>query len=289
MIFGAIEAGGTKFNCAVSDENFNIIDQVQFPTVQPEETMESVYDFFDRYSLDAMGIGSFGPIDVLEDSATYGYVTTTPKPGWANFDFLGSIKKRYDIPVYWTTDVNASGFGEYHQGAAVDKDSCLYLTIGTGVGGGFINRGEIQIGMGHLEMGHVVVRKHPEDDYQGHCPYHGDCLEGLVCGPAIADRFPAGVKGQDLDADDPIWNQAAYYIAQALRNYSLTLMPEQIIIGGGVMHQEKMMDLVKKHFQEEWADYLPLPDLDEFIVRPGLGDEAGIVGCLLLAQEALKN
>jgi len=288
VIFGAIEAGGTKFVCAVADKNLNVIEQVKFDTETPEKTMGKVFNFFDQFDLNSMGIGSFGPIDVIPSSKTYGYITTTPKPDWAHFDFLGAVKAKYDIPVYWTTDVNASGYGEYQQGKAKDLDSCLYLTVGTGVGGGAIYDGEILIGRNHLEVGHVIVRKHEDDAYAGHCPYHGDCLEGLICGPAIEARFD-GKKAKDIEADNPVWDYAAYYLAQALRGLSLTLMPDQIIIGGGVMKQPQLMSKVRAYFDELWADYLPLPDLDEYIVTPKLEDDAGIVGCLLLAEKALRD
>lgn len=288
MKLGAIEAGGTKFVCAVADENLTIIEQSKFDTETPEKTMEKVFDFFDRFELDAIGIGSFGPIDVISSSETYGYITTTPKPGWAHFDFLGAVKERYDLPVYWTTDVNASGYAEYQLGQAKQLNSCLYLTVGTGVGGGAIYNDEILIGRNHLEVGHLIVRKHENDDYQGHCPYHGDCLEGLICGPAIEARFP-GKKAKDIEADNPVWDYVAYYLAQALRSLSLTLRPEQIIIGGGVMKQHKLMPAVREYFNELWADYLPLPDLEEYIVKPKLEDDAGITGCILLAEKALKE
>lgn len=285
---GAIEAGGTKFVCAVSDEDLNIIEKTQFDTETPEQTMEKVFEFFDQFELDAIGIGSFGPIDVIPSSETYGYITSTPKPGWANFNFLGAIKSKYDIPVYWTTDVNASGYAEYYLGKAEDVSSCLYLTVGTGVGGGAIYNGELLIGRNHLEVGHLIVRKHEDDDYEGHCPYHKDCLEGLICGPAIEARFD-GKKAKDIEPDNPVWDYVAYYLAQALHNLALTLMPERIIIGGGVMKQAQLMKMTRSYFNGLWADYLPLPELEEYIIEPKLEDDAGIIGCILLAEKALNE
>lgn len=288
MRLGAIEAGGTKFVCAVSDENLNIVEKIKFDTGTPERTMEKVSDFFDQFDLDGMGIGSFGPIDVIESSETYGYITSTPKPGWKNFDFLRAIKANYNIPVYWTTDVNASGYAEYKMGQAEQLNSCLYLTVGTGVGGGAIYNDDILIGRNHLEVGHVIVRKHEDDNYQGHCPYHGDCLEGLICGPAIEARFQ-NKKAKDIEADNPVWDYVAYYLAQALRGLSLTLMPEQIIIGGGVMNQPQLMPKVHNYFNELWKDYLPLPELKDYITKPKLGDDSGIIGGLLLAKKVLDK
>ncbi len=284
-MLGAIEAGGTKFVCAVGDENFNIIERVSFPTTSPEEVMERIFEFFDKYKdLKSIGIGSFGPIDVVEKSKTYGYITTTPKKGWNNFDFLGTMKKHYDFPIGWTTDVNASCIAEYN----MEKiDSCLYLTVGTGIGGGAIFDGKFVGGFGHPEMGHILVRKHPNDNFDGVCPYHGDCLEGLASGPAIEKRY--GVKAEDLSPDHEIWDILAYYLAQALMSYTLILRPERIVIGGGVMLQPHMLGLIRKEFSSLLAEYVEVPALDNYIVSPRLGDNAGIIGGLILAKESLER
>lgn len=156
MMYGAIEAGGTKFVCAISDENFEIKERVSIPTTTPEETLSNVFEFFDQFKLDSIGIGSFGPIDVNKKSATYGYVTTTPKVAWTNFDFLGAVKKRYEIPVGWTTDVNAAALGELKKGAAIGLDSCVYLTVGTGIGGGAVINGKAAIGIWSSRNGTYV-------------------------------------------------------------------------------------------------------------------------------------
>lgn len=289
MRYASIEAGGTKFNCAITDESFQIIDRVQFPTLKPEETMANVFEFFDGQTFDAIGIGSFGPIDMREGSDTYGYITSTPKTAWQHFNFLGAIQDRYELPTAWTTDVNASGMAEYRLGAGKAVDSSLYLTVGTGVGGGYISKGQVLTGMNHLELGHVIVKKHPDDSYEGHCPYHKDCLEGLICGPAIEDRFAGDIKAKDISPEDPVWEYVAYYLAQGLRNFALTLMPEKIILGGGVMHQPQLLARVKEDFDRVWHDYLPLPDLDDYIVRPELGDDAGLIGGAIFAKEAYSK
>lgn len=283
MMYGAIEAGGTKFVCAVSDEQLEIKERVSIPTTTPEETLKQVFGFFDQYTLTSIGIGSFGPIDVNEKSATYGYVTTTPKTAWKNYDFLGSVKKRYGIPVAWTTDVNAAAYGELKKGSAQGTNSCLYLTIGTGIGGGAVVDGKVLSGFGHPEMGHLLVSMHPEDDFEGVCPYHGNCLEGVAAGPGIEKRY--GKKGMDLADDKKVWEIEAYYLAQALVNYTLILSPEKIILGGGVMKQTQLLDLIKKEFANLMADYVNTPALDEYIVTPELEDNAGITGCLLMAME----
>lgn len=287
MYFGGIEAGGTKFVCAVADENQKIIEKVSIPTTTPEETFEQVFHFFDHYSLEAMGIGSFGPIGIDESKENYGFVLATPKKGWANYDFLGTMKKRYDIPFAWTTDVNAAAFGELKQGAAQGKDSCIYLTVGTGIGAGVVLNGEIFQGIAHPEMGHIRIKRHPQDDYEGTCPYHKDCLEGLAAGPSLEAR--TGIKGQDLPKDHPVWDIQAYYIAQALMNYALTLAPEVIILGGGVMNQDHLLQNIRRQFVEQMAGYMETPAPEEYIVRWGMPNESGIIGSLLLAKEAKQN
>lgn len=283
-MFGAIEAGGTKFVCAVSDENFTIKERVSIPTTTPEETMTEVFSFFDQYELTAIGIGSFGPIDVNKESDTYGYITSTPKTSWKFYDFLGSVKNRYSVPIGWTTDVNAAALGEIKLGAAKGLKSCVYLTVGTGIGGGAVINGELLEGYGHPEMGHIPVRLHPNETYKGTCPYHGDCLEGIAAGPAIEGRF--GKKGHLLADQEEVWEMEAYYLAQALMNYTLILSPERIVLGGGVMKQKQLYPLVRQKFAELINDYVQVPDLEQYIVAPGLEDNAGILGSLLLAADA---
>ncbi|GEN49341.1 ROK family protein [Alkalibacterium pelagium] len=284
-MLGAIEAGGTKFVLAVSDDEFNIIERQSIPTTTPEETFEKVFKFFDQYDVSAIGIGSFGPIDVNLESETYGYITSTPKTAWEHTDFIGVMKERYSVPMGWTTDVNAAALGELTYGAAKGKHSCLYLTVGTGVGGGAVIKGEPVEGFGHPEMGHILVRKHPEDHFKGHCPYHGDCLEGLAAGPAIEKRY--GKKAQELADTEEVWEIEAYYLAQALMSYTLTLSPEKIILGGGVMKQTQLFPLIRDEFTRLMNDYVQTPDMEEYIVSPQLKDDAGITGCLILAQRAL--
>ncbi len=283
MLYGGIEAGGTKFVCAVCNEDLAILERVSIPTTVPEETMAHVFAFFDQFDLVTIGVGSFGPIDVNPKSATFGYVTSTPKLAWANYDFVGSLKRRYNIPVAWTTDVNAAAYGELKKGAAKGKDSCIYLTVGTGIGGGAVVNGQILSGYGHPEMGHILVRRHPNDHYEGKCPYHKDCLEGLAAGPAIEAR--SGKKGQDLVPEDDAWKLEAFYLAQALVDYTLVLAPEIIILGGGVMKQKQLFPLIQQSFKKQIAAYVATPSLEEYIVPCALEDNAGITGCLLLALE----
>ncbi len=281
-MYGGIEAGGTKFICAVSNEGV-IVERVSIPTTTPEETLKQVFDFFDQYELEALGIGSFGPIGIDKNADNYGYVLATPKPGWGNYNFLDSIQERYGIPMAWTTDVNAAAYGELLKGAAQGKKSCIYLTVGTGIGAGVVLEGDIFSGLAHPEMGHIWVKRHPEDTYEGTCPYHKDCLEGLAAGPSIEAR--TGIKGQELPQDHPIWDIQAYYIAQALINYTLTLAPEKIILGGGVMNQDHLLHKIRQQFVELMGGYMETPQVDEYIVRWGLPNESGIIGSLLLAEK----
>lgn len=283
MLFGAIEAGGTKFVCAVSDKELTILERVSIPTTVPEETMAEVFAFFDKHDVVSIGVGSFGPIDVNKKSKIYGYVTTTPKKGWTNYNFLGALKERYDIPVAWTTDVNAAAYGELKKGAAVGKESCLYLTVGTGIGGGVVIDGKIINGYGHPEVGHISVKRHPEDTYEGTCPFHKDCLEGVAAGPSLEKRY--GVKGHELEPTHKAWEIEAYYLAQAIMNYTLVLSPEMIIFGGGVMKQEQLFPLMRESYKNQVNGYVATPELEEYIVPCALGDNAGITGCLLLAME----
>lgn len=287
MYYGGIEAGGTKFVCAVSDEKQQVVARTSIPTTKPEETLAQVFEFFDQYELAAMGIGSFGPIGIDPSKDNYGYVLATPKAGWAEYDFLGNMKERYQIPFVWTTDVNAAAYGELKKGVAQGKQSCVYLTVGTGVGGGVVIDGQIFSGIAHPEMGHIHVKRHPEDDYAGTCPYHGDCLEGMAAGPSLEAR--TGIKGQDLPEDHPIWDIQAYYIAQALMSYALVLAPEMFVLGGGVMNQDHLLMRIRQSFVEQMAGYMETPAPSEYIQRWGLPNESGITGCLLLAEEAAQN
>ncbi len=286
-MLGAIEAGGTKFVCAVGDHLGNIMDRVTIPTTVPEETMKDVIAFFKKYPVEAIGIGSFGPIDVNLESPTYGYITSTPKTAWKNYPLVQTIKDVFSVPVGFNTDVNAAALGEATLGAAKGLDSCLYMTVGTGIGAGAIVQGNLLQGLSHPEMGHILVRRHPDDSYKGKCPYHHDCFEGLAAGPAIEERW--GDKGANLADRDEVWDLEAYYIAQALMQYILILSPKKMILGGGVMHQEQIFPLIYKHLTAMVNEYVVLPELSEYIVLPGLGDNAGITGSLLLAHQALQQ
>jgi fructokinase len=287
VMLGAIEAGGTKFVCAVGDETGRIMERIQIPTTVPFETISQVIAFFRKFQIEAIGIGSFGPIDVNLDSAKYGNITSTPKSGWKDYPFVQEIRKALEVPVGFNTDVNAAALGEATFGAAKGLDSCLYITVGTGIGAGAVVQGKLLQGLSHPEMGHILVRRHPEDHYAGKCPYHSDCLEGLAAGPAIEERW--GAKGFELVGRDEVWDMEGYYIAQALMQYILILSPKKIILGGGVMNQEQVFSYVYKYLPELLNGYVTLPKLPDYIVSPGLGDNAGVIGSLLLAKNALQK
>lgn len=291
MRIGAIEAGGTKFVCGVGNEHGVIEERVSFPTKFPERTMGSVIDYFKDKQVEAIGIGSFGPLDLDPKSPYYGYVTTTPKPGWANYPLLDTLRNFYDVPLGWDTDVNAAAYGEATWGSAKGLDSCVYFTVGTGVGVGVYSEGKLVHGLVHPEGGHVLTRRHPEDRFAGVCPYHGDCLEGMASGPAIEARW--GVKGSEIPADHPAWEIEAFYIGQAVSSVILMLSPKKVILGGGVMHQQQLFPLIRREVCKNLNGYVQsekiLDQMDSYIVPPGLGENAGLAGSLALGLNALKQ
>lgn len=285
-MIGGIEAGGTKFVCAVGDEKGDLVEKVTFPTREPKETLNEVKNFFDNYDIVSLGVGTFGPVDLNQQSQTYGTILNTPKTQWRNYNLLNQLKSKFQIPIYIDTDVNVACLGEYKYGAGKDVDSCLYITVGTGIGAGFVKAGKIFQGVNHPEMGHIFIQKHENDLFEGACPYHGTCLEGLASGSAIEKRY--GKKGALLVDQEDVWELESYYLAQAMMNYYVILSPERIILGGGVMKQEKLYSMVRKKFIEMLNDYWMISNVDSFIVAPGLGDEAGIRGVIELAASSMN-
>ena len=291
MKLGGIEAGGTKMVCAIGDEQGNIFDRAVFPTEIPESTVPKMIAYFQDKGIEALGIGCFGPVDLNKKSATYGYITSTPKLAWRFYDFAGAFREALKVPVGFDTDVNGAALGEATFGVAKGLDSALYLTIGTGIGGGAVVGGKLVHGLLHPEMGHMKMIVREDDTYSGKCPYHGTCFEGLAAGPAIEARW--GVKGSELPEDHPAWDLEAYYIGQAMANYILTLSPKKIILGGGVMHQKQLFPMIHKYTQEFLNGYIQKEEvttdkIKDYIVYPGLGDNAGVVGALALAMSVVK-
>ena len=287
---GALEAGGTKMVCAIGDENGEIYEQISIPTTTPKETIPKMIAYFRGKGIDALGIACFGPIELDRDSEKYGYITTTPKLAWRDCDIVGQMQEALHCPVGFDTDVNGSVLGEVTFGQAQGKKCVMYLTIGAGVGGGIYSNGELHHGMLHPETGHVLITKRTADTYAGRCPYHKNCLEGLAAGPAIEERW--GRKAVDLADCPEVWELEADYIAQALTGYVMTVSPEMIILGGGVMHQEQLFPLIRKKLKEYINGYIAtdeLADMEHYVVPASLHDDQGIMGCLELARRALEN
>ena len=292
-IYGGIEGGGTKFNCMVGSGPENIVAEARFPTTAPAETVGQVCDFFAPHvsQLQGIGFGSFGPFDVDPNSPTYGYITTTPKPHWGKANVLGMLREKLDVPFVVDMDVTVAGLGEAKWGASKNDTHSLYLTIGTGIGGGYIVDGKPLRGLTSLEMGHIRIPHDFElDPFQGACPYHGDCFEGLAAGPAVEKRL--GQRGETVPDDHPFWEIEAGHIASALVNYILTLSPQRIIIGGGVMQRSNMFPTVRRKVQELLNNYIPhamiTKRIDEYIFPPALGGRAGMLGAIALIMGADK-
>jgi len=276
---GGIEAGGSKFVCATGSgpEDAEI---AEFPTTTPEETIPRVVEFFRaRGRVAAIGIASFGPIDPNPESPTFGYITSTPKPGWRNFDFAGAIHRALGLPIAFDTDVNAAALAESHWGAARGLRSCLYITVGTGLGGGAFIDGRLLHGRLHPEMGHIrVPHDRVRDPFPGNCPYHGDCLEGLAAGPAIQARW--GQPGRALPDGHAAWDLEAEYLALGIVNWTCTLSPQRILLGGGVMQRAELFAKLRHRVGELLNGYLQPPE----IVPPELGTRAGVLGAIALAN-----
>ena len=291
-LFGGIEAGGTKFVCAVGTGPDDVRAITRFPTTTPAETLAQAIAFFQAQPapIAALGIGSFGPVDLDPASPTYGFITSTPKLAWQQADICGPLRQALGVPVAFDTDVNAAALGEQRWGAAQGADPVLYLTVGTGIGGGVLVGGRPVHGLLHPEIGHIPVRRDPRvDPFPGVCPYHGDCLEGLAAGPALRARWGQG--GDTLPADHPAWPLEAEYLALGLAACICVFSPRRIVLGGGVMQQVQLFPLVRMRVQSILNGYLAAPaiqeQIDRYIVPPALGDRAGVLGALALAQYTL--
>ena len=291
-MLGAIEAGGTKFICGIGSGPDDL-QTAEFSTSSPEFTLQNVINFFKKdakIKLEGIGIGSFGPVDLHPDSPTYGHITSTPKAGWKDFDLVGAVQKALDVPVRFDTDVNAALLGEAQWGAARGLTDAVYITIGTGIGGGALVNGQLAHGLVHTEMGHLrLPHDRARDPYPGGCPYHGDCFEGLASGPAIQARW--GAVAMTLPPEHPAWALEAQYVAYGLNNLTVTLSPQRILLGGGVMQQAQIFPMIRKELAQLLNGYvqhpsLTGPGLERFIQPPQLAGRAGILGSLVLAQQA---
>ena len=290
--YGALEAGGTKMVLSIMDETGNVHEQTRLPTKTPAETMPEMLAFFSAQPISALGIGGFGPLNLDRRSPRYGSIMETPKLAWRNFPLMQAFRDHLHVPVGLDTDVNAAALAEARSGAAKGKENCLYVTVGTGIGGGVIIHGKPVHGLMHPEIGHITVVPEPNDPMPlGICPYHPHCLEGLASGPAIEKRW--GKPARELPPDHPGWELESAYLAQLCSNAVLSFSPEVIILGGGVMQQHFLLPMIRNKVLKLLNGYIAHPaivtDMAEYIVEPGLGTRSGITGAFLLALEAEKE
>ncbi len=291
-IYGALEAGGTKMVLARFSEQGELLNKTSIPTGTPAETMPQMTAYFTAEPIAALGIGCFGPLDLNPASDTYGLITATPKLSWRNYPILAAFRNALGVPVGLDTDVNGAALAEAGIGAAKGLNSCLYLTVGTGIGGGLIIHGKPVHGLVHPEIGHIPVRAVPGDPMpQGICPYHGCCLEGMASGPAIEKRW--GVSARDLPRAHSGWETEAEYLAQVCAGAVLSFSPERIIMGGGVMQQKFLFPMIRAKTLALLNGYITHPAIDrgleDYIVEPALGTESGITGAWLLAKQAEES
>jgi fructokinase len=284
-LYGGVETGGTWCVCALGTGPQDIREYEQFRTTEPEETLERVVTFFRSHpGAEAIGIGSFGPVDAVVGSPTWGSVTTTPKPGWQRTPVATVVRDALQVPVGFDTDVGTAALAEYRWGAGRELGSLCYLTVGTGIGAGLVIDGAPMRGLVHPEVGHIRVPK--QDSFQGICPAHGDCWEGVASGPALAARWDC--PPEELPDDHPAWSVEAEYLALGILSIVLVASPERVIVGGGVLERAGLLDLVRGRLQALNAGYLDTPLLGariaDYLVPPELGDRAGVLGGIALAE-----
>lgn len=289
-LFGSIEGGGTKFVCAVGVTPDDLRDVTTFPTTTPGETLDRAIALLSGHgSLDAIGVAMFGPVDLQRSSATYGSVLATPKPGWSGAEVVTPLREAFGIPIGFDTDVNGAALGEGRWGAGRGLETFLYVTVGTGIGGGGVIDGQPMHGLVHPEIGHLRIPRHPDDLFAGSCPFHGDCLEGLASGPALAERW--GRSTENLGSDVALAVEIeAHSLGHAMANLVLTVSPERIILGGGVMKLPGLLDATRRQMLESLAGYVDTASFDneaeDFLVGPELGDRSGIAGGFALAERS---
>jgi fructokinase len=288
-----MEGGGTKFVCAVGSRPDEIVEEARFPTTIPSETLGLAIAFFQKYNLSAIGLAPFGPLDLDPDSPTYGSINATPKPGWSRTNVVAAFKHAFDLPLAFDLDVNAAAFGEYSSIPENRKlDSLVYFTIGTGIGAGVIVNGKITHGLTHPEAGHMrLPHDRKKDPFPGTCPFHGDCFEGMASGPALACRWRK--SAETIPDNHPAWELEATYIAYALVNVILTLSPQRIVLGGGVMEHKPLFPSIRGKVRGLLNGYIASPVLtgtmEEYIVPPALGKRSGVLGALALARTLVEK
>jgi len=287
-VFGGIETGGTKWRCAVGTGPDDVRAAESIPTTTPAETIDRTVEFFQSVgSVDAVGIGSFGPVDRDVASPTWGQITTTPKPGLAHTVVWPEIRRRLSVPVAFDTDVNAAALGEHRWGAAQGLDTFCYITVGTGIGGGGMAGGKLLHGLVHPEFGHVrIPHDLDRDPFPGVCPYHGDCWEGLASGRAIEGRW--GRSASELIDDEAVWELEAHYLALGLISVICILSPQRIILGGGVMAAPGLLERIRREVKDLLGGYVQSPAVGDgmagYITLPSLGSQSGVFGAIALAS-----
>jgi fructokinase len=295
--FGAVEAGGTKFVVAIGNHSGQILAAERFPTADPASTLAATRDFLRQRAaefgaLAAIGVASFGPVELDKSSAHYGFIGQTPKAGWSNTDIAGALAREFRCPVGFDTDVNAAALAEHRWGAARDVKNLVYLTIGTGIGGGVVVDGAPIHGLMHPEIGHIYPRRHPLDTgFDGVCPFHRDCMEGVASGPAILARTGASLR--ELGESHPQWEIEADYLGQLCAQLVVTVSPQRIVMGGGVMSQSRLLPLIRPRLRHWLGGYINRDEIqdgvDRYVVAPELGDRAGVLGALVLAMDAANR
>jgi fructokinase len=290
MIYGGIEAGGSKFVCGIGDAQGHVLDQITIPTSEPEETIEEVLGYFQRIQqnqpLQRIGLASFGPIDLNPASKTHGYITSTPKQKWQYFDIKGRLENSLGFSIPFDTDVNAAALAEHLWGVAVELENVVYITVGTGIGGGAMVNGRLNHGLLHPEMGHIRLRAEGSDQgFKGICPFHDYCLEGLASGPAIKSRW--GLPAEELPENHPAWLDEAGYLAEGIANIILVISPEIVVLGGGVMQQDFLFPMIQEIVQRQLNSYIQrseiIDQIENYIVPAMLGKQAGLLGAIALA------
>ncbi|HIU16727.1 MAG TPA: ROK family protein [Candidatus Ventricola intestinavium] len=292
MLIGALEAGGTKMVCSIGTPQGGVLQRASFPTLTPETTVPQIVEFIGKFDVAALGIGSFGPLDLNPQSPTYGSITASPKTEWCNYPLLRVLKEELGVPAAIDTDVNAAALAEYKMGAGTGLSSLLYVTVGTGIGGGLVIGGQMVHGLVHPELGHMILSPLESDPMpDGICPFHRHCLEGLACGPAIEKRW--GLSAKLMSEDHPAWEMEATYLAQMCVNAMMTVSPEIIVLGGGVMQQMHLFPRIREKTLALLGGYVSsqriTPDgISGYIVPPALGVNSGVTGALLLGAQALE-
>ncbi len=279
--YGAVEIGGTKTDVAIGSSPADLSDPHRIETTTPDETLGAVVEYLSQHDVKAVGVASFGPLDLDPSSDTFGRMLATPKPHWTGAEVHEYLQDGTGVPVFLDTDVNGAALGEGRWGATTGLSDHAYMTVGTGIGVGVVVNGHLIHGARHPEAGHVVVSRVEDDLYAGKCPYHADCLEGMAAGPALEARFG---RPEAWASNSKVVELAAHYVAQGLRDLVYTVAPERIVVGGGVSSLPSFHERLRHDLGELLGGYPGEPDLDLLVSKPGLGPLSGLVGALIVAE-----